>query len=365
MRRSKLCLLVWALTLQSVPLYAQEEDHSNDDITDPKAGIKLVRPFPCIFSPPVPLSLHSTAQVLDPHPKFNNANKQTTNFHCVNIYKLDPILNPSQTPTRLCPDDPPFPSYNYDIWLSCGFPHDGPERTSPTQYLRATWLSHVVLPWESDSAMLDERYAIIQTTLLALQPSRTRSAIQRVCNPRKEIELNPYWADFQKGAGRRDLLTWGEGGLVYDKGIKNSLCDKDDEKEKDGPFNTDGFTKESKSTTTDGGGGREGWDDDIKGLTTSPTSNSFLLPVAETSLVSVDDDGTTTTPPPLSSTSPDDHNGKAIDTFVIPAAPSSPSVVALYNNVNNNYIIDQATTRSDTKKLLIRRRIRQRAVAVG
>lgn len=195
--------------------------------------------------------------------------------------------------------------------------------------------------------------------MLALQPSRTRAAIQRGCNPRKEAELNPYWADFEKGAGQRDSLTWGEGGPEYDKGIRNSLCGKDDEKEKDEPFNTDGFSKESKSTTTDGGGGREGWDDDVKGLTTSTTSNFFLLPVAETSLVSVDDDGTTTTPPPLSSTSPGDHTGKAIDTFFIPAAPSSASVVAFQNNIDNNHIIYQGTTRSDPTKLLIRRRIRQ------
>lgn len=159
-------------------------------------------------------------------------------------------------------------------------------------------------------------------------------------------------------------MTWGEGGLEYDKGIRNSLCGKNGEGEKDGPFNTDGFTKESKSTTT-GGGGRKGWDDNINGLTTSTTSNSFLLPVGETSLGSVDDDGTTTTSPLLSSTSPDDHTGKAIDTFSIPTAPPSASVVTLHNNVNDNYIIDQATTRSDPKKLLIRRRIRQRAATVG
>lgn len=197
--------------------------------------------------------------------------------------------------------------------------------------------------------------------MLALQPTRTRTAIQRGCNPRKEVELNPYWVDFAKGASKRDSLTWGEGGLEYDKGIRNSLCGKNGGGEKDGPFNTDGFTKESKSTTTGGGGGQKGWDDNINGLTTSTTSNSFLLPVGETSLVSVDDDGTTTTPPLLSSTSPDDH----IDTFSIPTAPSSASVVTLHNNVNDNYIIDQATTRSDPKKLLIRRRIRQRAAAVG
>lgn len=194
-----------------------------------------------------------------------------------------------------------------------------------------------------------------------MQPTRTRTAIQRGCNPRKEVELNPYWVDFAKGASKRDSLTWGEGGLEYDKGIRNSLCGKNGGGEKDGPFNTDGFTKESKSTTTGGGGGQKGWDDNINGLTTSTTSNSFLLPVGETSLVSVDDDGTTTTPPLLSSTSPDDH----IDTFSIPTAPSSASVVTLHNNVNDNYIIDQATTRSDPKKLLIRRRIRQRAAAVG
>lgn len=43
--RRNLRFLVWALTLQILPLHAQEEDHSNDDIQDPNAPISLVRPF--------------------------------------------------------------------------------------------------------------------------------------------------------------------------------------------------------------------------------------------------------------------------------------------------------------------------------
>lgn len=39
----KLRLLAWALTLQILPLHAQEEDHSNDDIQDPNTPILLVR----------------------------------------------------------------------------------------------------------------------------------------------------------------------------------------------------------------------------------------------------------------------------------------------------------------------------------
>lgn len=195
-----------------------------------------------------------------------------------------------------------------------------------------------------------------------MQPSRTRIKIQRGCNPPKEVELNPYWLDFEKGAGERDALTWADGGVEYDMEIRNSVCGKDNEGGNDGPFNTDGFTKESKSTTTSGGGGgRKGSDDNIKGQTT--TSSSLFLPVGETSLVDVvDDDGTTNTPPLLSSTSPDDPLGQAIDTSFISTAPSPTSIV-LHNNVNNNYD-DQATTRSDAKNSFIRRRTRKPA-AVG
>lgn len=384
--RDKLCLLVWALTLHIVPLHAQEgEDHSNDDIQNPNTPIKLVRPFPCIplfpyfrsqtptvslyFCPKTPLL--SIAQFLH-GPYLTNvptSQKQTTNFHCVNIYKLDPTLNPSQSPTKLCPDDSPFSSYNYDIWLSCGFPHDGPERTSPTKYLHATWLSHITLSWQSDSAILDERYTLIQTSWLDMQQPRTRTSVQRGCNPRKEVELNPYWVDFEKVTVGRDGLTWGDGGLEYDKGIRNSVCGKDDEGGKDGPFNTDGFTKETKITTTGGGGGGEGgrggWDDNIKGLNTP--SGSFFLPIGETSLVDVDDDvGITTTPPLLSSTSPDEDTGKPIDPFLFSsAAPSSPSIALPNNNVNNNNNFNgQATPpRSDPNNLFIRRRTRKRAAA--
>lgn len=38
----KLRLFAWALTLQILPLHAQEEDHSNDDIQDPNTPISLV-----------------------------------------------------------------------------------------------------------------------------------------------------------------------------------------------------------------------------------------------------------------------------------------------------------------------------------
>lgn len=210
--------------------------------------------------------------------------------------------------------------------------------------------------------MIDERYTIIQTSWLDEQPSPTRTPIRRSCNPRKSAELNPYWVDFEKG-GDRDTLTWGgDDSIEYDKGIRNSVCGKkDDGGEKDGPFNTDGFTKGSKSST---GGGQEGFD--------TTTSSSTLLPVGETwdNL----DDGNTSTPPYLSSTSPDEDTGKAIDTsFFSSAAPSSASI-ALQDNINKNYnnnnnnndndYEDEATISLDTK-FFTRQRTRKRAAGVS
>lgn len=174
--------------------------------------------------------------------------------------------------------------------------------------------------------------------------------INRSCNPRKSAELNPYWVDFEKG-DKRDALTWMDGGMEYDKGIRNSVCGKDDGVGKDGPFNTEGFTKGSKTM----GGGQKGF---------ATTSSSSFLPVGENSLDTVDDG--TTIPPLLSSTSPDEDTDQEIDTsFFFSAAPS---FIALQDNGskddNNSNDDDEATIRLNPK-IFTGRRTRKRTAGVS
>lgn len=176
--------------------------------------------------------------------------------------------------------------------------------------------------------------------------------IKRSCNPRKSAELNPYWVDFEKG-DERDALTWVDGEMEYDKGIRNSVCGKDSGGEKDGPYNMEGFTKGSKTM----GGSQKGF---------ATTSSSSLLPAGENSLESVDDG--TTIPPLLASTSPDEDTDQEIDTsFFFSAAPSS-SFIALQDNVskddNNSNDDDEATVRLDPK-FFTSRRTRKRTAGVS
>lgn len=139
--------------------------------------------------------------------------------------------------------------------------------------------------------------------------------------------------------------------MEYDRGIRNSVCGNDGGGGRYGPFNTEGFTKGSKTME----GGQKGF---------ATTSSSSLLPVGENSGDSVDDG--TTTPPLLSSTSPDEDTGEAIDTsFSFSAAPSS-AFIALQNIVNNDNNIndDKAIIRLDPK-FLTRRRTRKRAAELS
>lgn len=105
----KLRLFVWALTLQILPLHAQEEDRSNDDIQDPNTPISLVRPFfldliffsPLFFTPQIRAIITTNGHfppflTLQPNPLF------------LSIITQSSLIVPSSFPDYITNPPPPL-----------------------------------------------------------------------------------------------------------------------------------------------------------------------------------------------------------------------------------------------------------------